>query len=192
MIAILKGEIIAKEEQALIVQIGGVGLKVITTLQTCAQNVIGENVFLYTHLLPREDSLTLYGFESAEEREMFKQIISVSGIGPRIALAILSTLSLRDIYRAVLSEQPSHFDQVTGVGRKTSQKLIIYLKDKLSPYAEKIGAGIENDTDSEVIAALMNLGYSMQEAQTALKTVAKDTADDVETKLRMALQYFSS
>jgi len=191
MIAIIKGQVVSKDTQSLIVQVGGFGLRVQTPAQTLAQATPGEKILLHTTLFPRKDALLLFGFETIEERDLFNQLISVSGVGPRIAMSMLSTLSVTRIYQAVLKEQAEIYSQVPGIGIKTARKLVLFLKDKLSPMAEVLGIGVEADVNSEVIDALTNLGYSSNDAQKALQSIPKDTPDDLETRLRIALNYFS-
>jgi Holliday junction DNA helicase RuvA len=114
----------------------------------------------------------------------------VDGVGPKVALSVLSTLNLDTVQRAVFSDEPDLLSRVPGVGKKTAQKIQLYLRDRLKPVSglEKIAS--MSDTDSEVLAALTSLGYSVVEAQTALQSLPKDAPDDVEQKLRLALGYF--
>ncbi|MCH7664021.1 MAG: Holliday junction branch migration protein RuvA [Chloroflexi bacterium] len=152
----------------------------------------GETIFLHTHLVVRETDLSLYGFERAEEREYFTLLIGVSGIGPRLSLAILSTLNPDAIRRAVFNEQAEIFSQVSGVGKKTAQKIALHLQDRLpdsdglEPYAAM------DDKDGEVLAALNALGYSIIEAQAAVQSIPKDAPDGVEERLKLALAYFAA
>jgi len=112
-------------------------------------------------------------------------------VGPRTALAVLSTLNLDTVQRAVFSDEPDLLSRVPGVGKKTAQKMVLYLQDRLKPVSglEKIAS--MSDTDSEVLAALTSLGYSVVEAQTAIQSIPKDALDDVEERLRLALQQFT-
>ncbi len=136
--------------------------------------------------------LALYGFESEDEREIYVQLLSVNGVGPRMALGILSSLSTDNIRKAVLSEQPALLSRVSGVGNKTAQKIILHLQGKIRVDAGLMETLSFKDVDSEVIEALTGLGYSVIEAQSALQSIPKDTPDDLETRLRLALQYFST
>ena len=150
-----------------------------------------SDVSLHTHLVVREDSLTLYGFLSEEERDLYVLLLGADGVGPRIGLNILSTLSVDAIRRAVLAEQPDIFSRVSGVGRKTAQKILLHLQGKIK--GEVSGELIRQmDADSEVLEALVGLGYSVVEAQAAIQSIPKETSQDVETRLRIALQYFSN
>ncbi len=192
MIASIKGEVIAREDNSLIVQNGGIGLRVFVTAPLCASAEINRPIMLYTHLVVREDSLSLYGFEKIEERNLFNELVKVSGIGPRIALSILSTLPVPMIYQAVINEKPEIFSRVPGIGTKTAQKMILYLHDKIkAEYGTEELAGIQS-VEVELIDALTGLGYSVVEAQAAIQSIPKDTPDDIEERLRLALQYFTS
>lgn len=190
MIATLRGEISQIEENALILEVGGVGLRVLVpaTLRTKAR--AGEKIFLFTHLQVREDALTLYGFESQSDRELFNILLGVDGVGPKVALSVLSTMTLDSIQRAVFADEPEVLSRVPGVGKKTAQKMALHLKDKLKPTDTLSQVASMSDKDSEVLAALTALGYSVVEAQTAIQSIAKDAPDDVEDRLRLALQYF--
>ena len=191
MIATLQGEVIAAKEDYLIVRTGGIGLRVFVPLILRGAAKLGEDIFLYTHLVVREDSLTLYGFETDQDQWFFNLLLGVNGVGPRIALAILSTLSVEMIRRAVLSEQPDLFARVPGVGRKTAQKILLHLQGKVSGTLEALGLP-GSDIDSEVLDGLTGLGYSVVEAQSALQSIPRDAPKDLETRLRIALQFFSS
>ena len=149
----------------------------------------GDLLYLYTYMLVREDNISLYGFASLEEKQLFLQFLAVGGIGPKLSLAILSSLSIDNIRSAILSEKPDYFSRVPGIGKKTAQKIIIQMQGKL-PEGEGLGVRSITDVDDAVVDALISLGYSVVEAQTALQTIPKDTPDDVESKLRVALQYF--
>ena len=191
MIATLRGEITQIEDNAIIVETGGIGIRVAVPKLLRERLKSGESVLLYTHLIVREDAWNLYGFESQADRELFTTLLSVDGVGPRTALSVLSTLNVETVQRAVFSDEPDLLSQVPGVGKKTAQKLVLYLRDKLKPVSglEKIAA--MSDTDSEVLAALTSLGYSVIEAQTAIQSIPKDASPDVEERLRIALQQFT-
>jgi Holliday junction DNA helicase RuvA len=191
MIASVKGEIIDKDENSLVVQVGGVGLRVYVTSAVLGGYEISDHVQLSTHLVVREDNLSLYGFESGEGRSLFQSLITVNGVGPRLALAVLSSLSVDMIYQAVLGEQPQVFAQVPGIGSKTAQKIVLYLHDKLKPLeAAGIISGVR-DVNRELMDALVGLGYSIVEAQTAIQALPKDAPESVEERLRLALQFFT-
>lgn len=191
MIATLRGEVIQIEETALILEVGGVGLRVFVPKPLLTKFDTGEIILLQTHLVVRENDLSLYGFETPGDRHLFLTLLGVDGVGPKVALSVLSTLNLDAVQRAVFSDEPDLLSRVPGVGKKTAQKMQLYLKDRLKPLSglEKIAS--MSDSDSEVLAALTSLGYSVVEAQTALQSLPKDAPDEVEQKLRLALGYFN-
>ncbi len=191
MIASLQGEVFSGKDDYLIVNVGGVGLRVFVPVGLRAAVQPGDQIHLYTHLVVREDALALYGFETEPEQEYFNLLLGVNGIGPRIALAILSAMTVDMIRRAVLGEQPELFARVPGVGKKTGQKILLHLQGKITGTLEGIGLPV-SDVDSEVMEALTGLGYSVVEAQSALQSIPRDAPKDVETRLRLALQYFTS
>lgn len=190
MIATLRGEVTQIEENALILEVGGVGLRVFVPAPVRTKLKAGEAAFLFTHLVVREDALTLYGFESQTDRELFTILLGVDGVGPKVALSVLSTMTLDAVQRAVFAEEGDLFSRVPGVGKKTAQKIALHLKDKLKPTDALAKVAAMSDKDSEVLAALTSLGYSVVEAQAAIQSIAKDAPDDVEERLRLALQYF--
>ena len=131
MIASLQGQIIVVDEGHAVLEIGGVGFQVYVPAPLLDELRVGEEAFFHTELVVREDSLTLFGFATGDARMLFKLLMGVSGIGPRLALAILSTLTPDSIRRAVFHEQPEVFSRVPGVGRKTAQKIQFHLQDRL-------------------------------------------------------------
>ena len=191
MIATLRGEISQIEETALILEVGGVGLRVFVPAPVRTRAKVGETAFLFTHLVVREDALTLYGFESQADRELYTILLGVDGVGPKVALAVLSTLTVDTIQRAIFADESEILGRVPGVGKKTAQKMAIHLKDKLKPTDALAGVASMSDVDSEVLAALTALGYSVVEAQSAIQAIPKDASKDVEERLRLALQYFT-
>lgn len=191
MIAHLNGRVIYIAADSIVVEVGGVGLRVLVPAHVRDSLRTGDAVSLHTALIVRQDALTLFGFETIEGREYFDLLLSVDGIGPKSALAVLSTLAPDAIRRAVFHEQAEVFTRVSGIGKRTAQKILLYLQDKL-PKIEGVGQTLPvSDTDTEVIEALTSLGYSVVEAQAALQFIGRETPDDVETRLRLALQYFS-
>ncbi len=192
MIAALRGEVIGRGEDHLVVETGGVGFKVFATQEMVLHVVIGDPVFLHTYLVVREDSLSLFGFETEELRDLFVLLLGVNGVGPRIALAILSSMTPDAIRRSVLSEQPDLFARVSGVGRKTAQKIILYLQGKVGGELTVSAEPGTIEVDAQVLDALTGLGYSIVEAQAAIQSIPRGSASDVETRLRLALQYFSN
>jgi Holliday junction DNA helicase RuvA len=190
MISSLLGELQQKEDNALVIAVGGVGLRVSVPKGLAERLNIGEKVFLHTHLIVRENDLSLYGFESAEDRKLFTTLLGVDGVGPKVALSVLSTLTIDAIQRAIFSDEPELLSRVPGVGKKTAQKIALYLRDRLKPQDALSKVAAMSDVDSEVLAALTALGYSVVEAQSAIQSISKDASKDVEDRLRLALQYF--
>lgn len=191
MIASISGNVSQVDNGSLVVEVGGVGLLIYVPDPLSDQFKAGQSVFLHTYLVVREDALSLYGFDTQEGRDYFKLLLGVSGIGPRLAVAILSTLTPESIRRAVFSEQPEIFSRVPGVGTKTAQKISFSLQDKISKDEGYEPLAAMSDADSEVMSALVALGYSVVEAQAALQSIPRDAPDEVETRLRLALVYFS-
>jgi len=191
MIATLRGEITQIEENALVVEVGGVGLRVAVPAPLRGRAKAGEAVFLFTHLVVREDALSLYGFESQSDRELFNLLLGVDGVGPRVALSVLSTMTLDAVQRAVFAEEAELLSRVPGVGKKTAQKIALHLKDKLKPTDTLARVAAMSDADTEVLAALTALGYSVIEAQTAIQSIPQDAPKAVEERLRLALGYFT-
>lgn len=192
MIASLSGRILEVEKDSAVVELGGVGLQVYLPAPVHDRLRPGESVFFYTYLVVREDSLTLFGFETREARQFFELLLGVNGVGPRLALAVLSTLSTDAIRRAVFHEQSEVFSRVPGVGKRTAQKILLHLQDRIPGLGELEVVGLESDVDGEVVDALTALGYSVVEAQAAVQAIGRDAPQDVEARLRLALQYFSS
>jgi len=191
MIASINGKVLQVLTNSLVVGVGGVGVQVFIPAPILDQLESGDEVFFYTSLIVRQDALSLYGFDSNEGREYFNLLLGVDGIGPRLALSILSTLNPETIRRAVFNEQSEIFCRVPGVGKKTAQKIVLYLHDRL-PIAEGLTVISRfSDLDSEVLSALTSLGYSVIEAQAAIQAIPRETPEDLETRLRLALTYFA-
>lgn len=191
MIASVTGTILHKNKNSLVVEVGGVGLLILTPAPVLDRVSIGEQVFLHTHLVLRQDSVALYGFDTVEARDIFTLLLSVDGIGPRLALAILSALTPDSIRRAIVNEQAEIFSQVAGVGKKTAQKILVSLQDRITGEEGLAPILRMSETDHEVLSALIALGYSVVEAQSALQAIPRDAPQDVEARLRLALAFFS-
>ncbi|KAF0108244.1 MAG: holliday junction DNA helicase RuvA [Anaerolineaceae bacterium] len=191
MIATLRGEITQIEDNAIVVETGGVGLRVFVPAPLRTRMQAGEATMLYTHLVVREDAWNLYGFETKADRDLFNLLLGADGVGPRTAMAVMSGVTLDVLQRAVFGEDPDLLGRVPGVGKKTAQKIALHLKDRLKPTDALNAIAAMSDADSEVLAALTALGYSVVEAQTAIQSIPKDAPDDVEERLRLALQQFT-
>ena len=169
MIASLKGKVTTKDAKSLIMEIGGVGLKVFAPAETLQKAPKGKEISLFTHLVVREDALTLYGFINQETLEFFELLIGISGIGPKTAVAILNVASPETIRQAVASGDTSYLTKVSGIGKKTANKIIAELEDKIG-VLEK-GGNVQEEVDA--VEALRSLGYSQSEARDTLKKVPR-------------------
>ena len=188
MIAGLKGRIERKTDDAALIDVSGVIYRVNTSLSTLEEiGEAGEHARVYTHLYVREDQLTLYGFATPEELRLFETLIGVSGIGPRLALAILSRVRPEALEVAINGENAELLATVPGVGRKTAARLILELRGKLVP-SGGVGAALPSRDDAEVIAALRSLGYTTAEAHGALVRVPRDADLTVEDRVVAALR----
>lgn len=188
MIALLKGIVASQRPDHLVVMVGGVGYKVFVPVNTSAAE--GEEVTLHTTMIVREDLMAVYGFNTPDERDVFERLITVSGVGPRTGVATIGTLGLDRLRTAVATGQVDVLSKVPGVGRKTAEKIILELKDKLKGADGLIAAAAMSDVTRDVLDALMGLGYSAAEAQSAVNSIPAGTADAFEERLRVALQYF--
>jgi Holliday junction DNA helicase RuvA len=191
MISSLNGKIVDLEVDSIVVDVGGVGLRVHVPNHLAVGMQVGQSVFLHTHLVVREDSLTLYGFNTREEIEFFSLLLGVNGVGPRLSLAILSALDPNAIRRAVFSDQPGILNNVSGVGKKTAQKIMLHLQDRITAVEGMEPLAVMDEVDAEVLEALTALGYSVVEAQAALQSIPKEAPRQVEERLRLALGYFT-
>lgn len=190
MIASLEGTVSQIMEDSLVINVSGVGFRVYVPRLVCQEAEPFQSKMLFTYLIVREDALTLFGFDTIEERDLYVLLLGANGVGPRTALAIISTMSPGLIRKAVLSNESDLFTRVPGVGKKTAQSLVLHLSGKIKGEFEVAGSG-ERELDADVIAALTGLGYSVVEAQTAVQTLTKDAPKDLEARIRLALQYFS-
>ena len=194
MIRQVRGTVVAAGNNYLIIEVGhagaGIGLRVFTPEPTAAGCRVGDLLALHTYLQVRETELSLYGFEEQDELVIFEALLGVSGIGPKVALATLGTLTPDALRLAISSEEPGIVARVPGIGKRTAEKVVVELKDKLAPPEGELAAlAIALDADAEVLEALTGLGYSVVEAQRALQQIPADVTG-VEDRLRMALIQF--
>ncbi len=190
MIAFLSGEIAGKGENSLVVMVGGVGLEVNVPASMLASVSVGEEIRLHTHLHVREKEIALYGFATRDEVDVFKLLLGVPGVGPKNALAIISTLGTDALRTAVWEEDVSRLSTVPGIGTKTARKVILELKDRIgAPPGSSESFTNLSEVDAQVIEALTALGYSLVEAQRAVQMVPPD-AKGLEERLRAALATF--
>ncbi len=188
MIATVQGRIQALRPQGLIVEVGGVGLLVRVPESLLDGALVGRAIELFTHLYVRENELTLYGFSSNAEHDIFVTLLGVSGIGPRTALAVLSTFSPEVLRGAVAQGDIATLTRIPGIGRKTAERLMLDLKDKIGAPSESGWAGAPlREGDADVINALTSLGYSLGEARDALALVPPET-DALDERILLALR----
>lgn len=185
MIGRLRGMLVAKHAETVVLDVAGVGYEIAVTPRSLVELPgIGEEAVLHTHLHVREDQLALFGFPEGDQRDLFRLLLGVSGVGPKVALAILATLSPDDLRRAVLTEDADALTLVPGIGKRSAQKLMLELRPKLDlPDADLPSSG---SAAAEVREALEGLGYQASEIRQALQVV--DTALPVEELLRSALR----
>jgi Holliday junction DNA helicase RuvA len=175
MIGKLTGQLTDKNPPQVLVDCNGVGYEVDVPMSTFYNLPgIGEKVSLLTHFVVREDAQILYGFASGSEREAFRQLIKISGVGPRTALAVLSGLSVADIAHAVTTQDAARLVKVPGIGKKTAERLLLELKGKIGADIGAAHAMATSDAQTDIVQALVALGYSDKEAQAALKSLPKD------------------
>jgi len=191
MIGSIRGKIILKTEKFLIVETGGVGYKINMNISEARPSALGlaslnEEIFLWLHTHVREDAFDLYGFLDRQELEFFEMLINVSGIGPKGALVILGVATINTLKRAISTGDIGYLTKISGIGKKTAEKIVIELRDKLAERMkdEKGGASLQEELDS--LEALKSLGYSQNEAREALKGVSPDA--NTNTKIREALK----
>ncbi|PFG16744.1 Holliday junction DNA helicase subunit RuvA [Propionicimonas paludicola] len=192
MIAQLSGRVVAVGGTWVVVELSGLGLKVLCTPATAAGARPGESIRLHTSLVVREDSLTLYGFAEAEERDCFELVQTASGIGPRIALAVVSVFTPSDFARAVNAGNTAAITKVPGIGAKGAAKLVLELKDKVTGL---LGAGptrglseLPGDWRDQVCGALEGLGYSTRDAEAACDQVSGLVEADPDTPVSVLLR----
>lgn len=172
MIGRLSGTLLEKNPPQLLIDCNGVGYEVDVPMSTFYNlPATGEKVVLLTHLAVREDAHLLYGFGSMEERNVFKQLIRISGIGARTALSILSGMSVRDLGQAVTLQESGRLTKIPGIGKKTAERLLLELKGKLGADIGAAGVAHVSDATADILNALLALGYSEKEAAAALKQV---------------------
>ena len=189
MIASVEGRVAAVLRDSVVVNVGGVGLRVLCTQPTLAAARGGEPIFLHTHLVVREDDLTLIGFATTDELTLFEYLIAVSGVGPKMALGLLSGMAPDAMRLAIGQDQPDVLARIPGIGKKTAQKIVLELKDKIGVVEVAEGLAALTEADAAVIDALTALGYSIVEAQRAVQSLPRDITD-VEERLRRALTSF--
>lgn len=186
MISRISGTVIEKRGKSLTIDVGGVGYLISVPTDTLLSAQEGERLSLYTHLAVREDALELYGFATSDERTLFEQLISVSGVGPKSALGILSLSTVEQVRRAIRESDAASLTKVSGIGKKGAEKIIVELR-------ERMGAGEEgtplSGADTDVLDALHALGYSLTQSREALK---RSGTGDTGDRVKEALRYLNS
>ncbi|MDQ7028751.1 MAG: Holliday junction branch migration protein RuvA [Ardenticatenia bacterium] len=187
MIGSLEGTLLCRQEDWILLDVGGVGYRVHVPPPLAAQmGSEGERVRLYTHLHVRENELSLYGFRTSEELELFELLLAVSGVGPKVALAFLATYDPATIVHAIANEQHDLLTRVPGVGARTARRVVLELKSKVERLA---AAGMPATDEADAVSALTALGYSVREAQAALRGLPANLS--LEEKIFRALQRLS-
>jgi Holliday junction DNA helicase RuvA len=175
MIGKLTGTLGDKNPPQVLVDCNGVGYEVQVPMSSFYNLPgVGEKVTLLTHFVVREDAHVLYGFASSGEREAFRQLIKISGVGPRTALAVLSGLSVADIAQAVTAQDTGRLVKVPGIGKKTAERLLLELKGKIGADLGATGSAATSDAQADILQALVALGYSDKEAAASLKSLPRD------------------
>ena len=189
MIASLSGTILKIEQSSLVIGVGGVGVRVFVP-RTVLEDVggIGRSLRLHTHLIVREQELSLYGFETEEDLQLFEVLLSVNGVGPKVALAILATLSPELLKSAIMREETAVLQRVPGIGKKTAERIMFQLRDKLDLSQVSTAVPLVSDVDADVIDFLTGLGFSIVEAQSALQNISRDVKS-FDERVQMALQH---
>ena len=195
MIGQLRGILVAKQPPLLVIDVAGVGYELQASMTTIYQlPALQESVFLYTHMLTREDAQLLYGFGNEQERLVFRELIKISGLGPKLALAILSGMNVQELVNCIAQNDLGRLTSLPGVGKKTAERLVIEMKDKLGKKLDLDFADFSNivlesrSHHNDAVSALVSLGYKFQEAQAAVKSVDKND-ENSESLIRLALKY---
>ena len=190
MIASLEGIIDAVSKDSLIVNVNGIGFKVaVTTSVLSEMGITGREVKLYTHFHIREDDMSLFGFGSLDELKLFETLISVSGLGPKTGMAMLSAMSADQVAMAIASGSVEILTTIPGIGKKTADRLILELKDKVGGVMISSPAGKAAQENADVVSALVSLGYSVQETTRAVNALPSGKKLTLENKVKLALQY---
>ena len=189
MIASLSGTVQKIEAGSLVVLVGSVGVRVFVP-RTVLEDVggVGRRLTLHTHLQVREDNLSLFGFESEEDLQLFEVLLDVNGVGPKVALAILGTLSPELLKSAIMREETAVLQRVPGIGKKTAERIMFHLRDKLDLTGTAEVLPLVSDVDADVIDILTGLGFSIVEAQSALQHVPREVSA-IDERVGAALQY---
>jgi Holliday junction DNA helicase RuvA len=192
-IARLRGAVEDKGDDWLIVSVGGLGILASVPASTAAAFEQGDLASLHTHLHVREDALTLFGFASTDELRLFEQLISVSGVGPKVALGMLSAMEHGQLAVAIAAGHADALRRVPGIGQKTAERIVLELRDKVQPPAGETAPARQDEKlrDNDLIAALTALGYTQAEAAAAAERMPEDGDVALEERVRVALGFFA-
>jgi holliday junction DNA helicase RuvA len=183
MIAAVRGEVMVRRPDHVVIDAGGVGYRLAVSAETLkAVPATGRDGFLHAELIARDDSLALYGFASEEERDLFRELISVSGVGPKVAIAVLSGGSARELLRAIAAGDAKRFQAVPGIGKRTAERIIVELREKVAGNLEEaIASGAEQGGDPRTLAreGLVNLGYTAAEAESLLGDASSEEPEEL-------------
>ncbi len=194
MIAHLRGRLIAKHPNQAIVETGGVGYDVVISVPTFSELAgIGGEVALHIHTHVREDQIALFGFVRVEEKQLFEKLLSVSGIGPKLAITILSGMAAPDMVAAIKGNDVPRLTRIPGIGKKTAERMVLELRDKLKDFGATPSAPPASPVEEDVLSALMNLGYQRPAAERALSIAAKNggAAESFDALFKQALAALS-
>lgn len=196
MIALIRGRIYATSTDHLVLETGGIGYLVYVPRPLLASLAVGDDLEIHTVLIVREDSLTLYGFASPEQRTIFETLLGVTGVGPRVALNLLSSLASNELRTTIAQKDTARLSRVPGIGKKMAERLVLELTGKLDitgsmPVSSEAGASPQT-TNTDLIDVLISLGYNPSEANAAVASLPADAPDELEERLRLALRYFGS
>lgn len=193
MIASLAGTLEARTAEYAVIAVGGIGFKVHAPTRTLAAlGAVGNAVSVHTTLYVRQDQMALYGFATPEELRMFELLLTVSGIGPKAGIAILSSAPLEVLRFAVATGDAEPLTRIPGIGRKTAGRIVLELKGKIPAGDLAPGTPVGTIEDAEILAALTSLGYTMVEAQAAIRALPADGEGGLEERLTAALRYFAA
>jgi len=188
MIARLTGVVAERNMDSMIVDVNGVGYLVYAPSSVIARAEQGKKVVLHTHMVVREDGMTLFGFFEAHQQRLFQTLISVSGVGPKVGLALLSIMDADELSFAIASGNAAALGRANGVGQKLAARIVVELRDKMAKGSTTSVPGVESE---DVVAALMSLGYSQAEAVDAVARAEFPESAPIEEKVRLALGYFA-
>lgn len=190
MISHISGKCIDKTEKSLVLDVGGVGYLVFATNEAISGATLGENISLWTHLSVKENALELFGFKGKDELELFGLLISISGVGPRGALSVMNVANVEVLIKAISTGDTSYLTKVSGIGKKTAEKIVLELRDKVASGMGDLG-GPSLSEEMDAVLALQALGYGEREAREALKKISPDVKD-TKDKVKEALKILNS